>query len=108
VEPLEPVEDLVITLSSSTDITLTWTPISGAQQYHVYKSITNPQSGFTLIGSVTDTTFTETNVLINELKSFYYVTADNEPLDGGLDRSSSRSKQDNLRFLHATNRETTP
>jgi fibronectin type 3 domain-containing protein len=93
VEPLEPVEDLVITLSSSTDITLIWSPVSGAQQYHIYKSTTDPGSGYILLDSTTDTTYTNTNVLINELRSFYYVTADNEPLDTGLDRLSSGNQQ---------------
>ncbi len=82
VGPPEPVEDLVITLSSSTDdstdITLIWSPISGAQQYHIYKSTTNPSSGYTLLGSTTDTTYTDASAIINESKSFYYITSDNE------------------------------
>jgi parallel beta-helix repeat protein len=108
VEPLEPVDDLVITLSSSTDITLIWSAISGAQQYHIYKSTTDPYSGFTLIDSIADTNYTDTNVLINELKSFYYVTADNEPLDAGLDRPSSRIKQNHRPSLPSTSRQISP
>lgn len=76
--PPDPVEDLVITLSSSIDITLTWTLISGAQQYHIYKSITDPGSGYILLGSTTDTTYTDNDAIIGESKSFYYITADNE------------------------------
>ncbi len=92
----EPVEDLVITLSSSTDdstdITLIWSPISGAQQYHIYKSTTDPDSGFALIGSITDTTYTDTDVVIGGTRSFYYVTADNELLESGVARHSSPSR----------------
>jgi parallel beta-helix repeat protein len=78
------VDDLIITLSSSTDdstnITLIWSPTENAQQYHIYKSL-EAYSGFTLFASTTDTTFTDTNVLIGGSKSFYYVMADNESRD---------------------------
>jgi len=80
--PPEAVDDLVITLSSSTDdstnITLIWSPVVGAVQYHVYKSITGPAGGYMLIGSTATTTYTDTSAIIGETKSFYYVTADNE------------------------------
>jgi parallel beta-helix repeat protein len=73
--------DLIITLSSSTDdstnITLIWSPAENAQQYHIYK-LTEPYGGFGLIGSTTDTTYTDTNAIISEVKSFYYVTSDNQ------------------------------
>jgi len=81
--PPEAIDDLIITLSSSTDdstnITLIWSPVAGAVQYHVYKSVTGPNSGYVLIGSAATTTFTDTNAIIGESTSFYYVTTDNEP-----------------------------
>jgi len=81
--PPDAVDDLVITLSSSTDdstnITLIWSPVVGAVQYHIYKSITDPASGFVLIGSLPDTTYTDTNAIPGMVKSYYYVTSDNEP-----------------------------
>jgi hypothetical protein len=80
--PPEAVDDLVITLSStsddSTNITLIWSPVSGALQYHIYKS-SDPYSGFVHIGSTPAITYTDTNAIIGETKGFYYVTADNEP-----------------------------
>jgi hypothetical protein len=79
--PPEAVDDLVITLSSSTDdstnITLIWSQVVGAVQYHIYKSITDPNSGYVQIGSTSGTTYTDTNAIIGQTKSFYYVTADN-------------------------------
>ena len=80
--PPRSVDDLIITLSTATDdsthITLIWSPALNAQQYHIYKSITSPTSGFTLIGSTPDTTYTDTNAIIDESKSFYFVTSDNQ------------------------------
>ncbi len=87
------VDDLLITLSSGTDdstnITLLWSPTENAQQYHIYKSTTAPDSGFALLGSTTDTTYVDTDAIILESTSFYYVTADNELLDSGVARSIS-------------------
>jgi len=77
------VDDLVITLSGITrdvtDITLTWSPALGAVQYHIYKSITSPESGFVLIGSTSDTTYIDSSALQTGAMSFYYVTVDNAP-----------------------------
>ncbi len=78
--PPDVVEDLVITISDSTDITLIWSPISGAQQYHIYKSPTGPGVDFSLIGSTTDTTYTDPSAVIDGVKGYYYVTTDNETL----------------------------
>jgi parallel beta-helix repeat protein len=79
--PPEAVDDLIITLSSSTDdstnITLIWSPAENAVQYHIYKS-SEPYSGFGLIGSTSDTTYTDTSVIVEQSKSFYYVTSDNQ------------------------------
>jgi hypothetical protein len=84
------VDDLIITLSSTTDdstnITLFWSPTENTQQYHIYKSTTDPGSGFALLGSTADTTYTDFSVIINELKGFYYVTADNQSLDIGTSK----------------------
>jgi len=78
------VDDLTITLSSSTDdstnITLSWSPALNAQQYHIYKSTTSPESGFVLIGSIINTICTDSNAIVGQTKSFYYVTADNGSL----------------------------
>jgi hypothetical protein len=77
------VHDLMIILVSGTDelqdVLLSWTAVPGAQQYRIYKSNTDPSSGFVQIGSTTDITFTDNDALVGESKSFYYVTADNEP-----------------------------
>jgi len=80
--PPDAIDDLIITLSSSTDdstnITLTWTPVAGAVQYHIYKSTTDPGSGYVLIGSTGETAYVDTDAVIGSGKSFYYVAADNQ------------------------------
>jgi len=80
--PPEAIDDLIITLSGSTDdstnITLFWSPVVGAVQYHVYKSTTDPATGYALIGSTAATSYTDTNAIPGIVKSYYYVTADNE------------------------------
>lgn len=76
---VEPVDDLVISLSSGADfdhVVLTWSSAQGAQQYHIYKSITSPQNGFVMIDSTTNTTYTDPDAITGETKSFYYVTSD--------------------------------
>ncbi|KPL07738.1 hypothetical protein AMJ86_03145, partial [bacterium SM23_57] len=107
----ESVDDLVITLSSSTDdstdITLIWSPTLYAQQYHIYKS-SDPYSGFTLIGSTPDTSYTDTNAAIGEPESYYYVTADNQSLDMGFIRRSAQIRQNDQILLPSANRSTSP
>jgi hypothetical protein len=78
--PPPAVQDLVISMLD-TMIYLQWTPASGALQYHIYKSTTNPDSGFSLFGSVADTFFVDIYGTSANNISFYYITSDNYPLD---------------------------
>ena len=50
--------------------TLTWHPTANATSYQVYRS-TKQSSGYSLIGIVSSTTFTDTSAL-TELKTYYY------------------------------------
>jgi hypothetical protein len=99
IPPPPAIEDLVITMSGDTtgmqDITLRWSAIAGAQLYHIYKSITDPGSGYTLLGSTIDTTFTDTSAIINESKSYYYITSDNQILDSEGTKSINQGKMHN-------------
>lgn len=79
--PPDPVDDLVITITSSTDITLSWSPALNALQYHIYKSTTDPTSGFVMIGSTADITYIDAGAITGGSISFYYVTSDNEPME---------------------------
>jgi hypothetical protein len=79
VSPLSPIQTLVITPVPPSTV-LIWQSISGAHSYNIYRDI-NPQ--FTpagnLIGTVSDTTFTDANALGLPLgKYFYIVTASTE------------------------------
>ena len=78
--PPPEIDDLVITLTGAVlrHVTLQWTSVAGALQYHIYKSTTNPEFGFTIIGSTSNLLYTDSNAVIGQTKSFYYVTADNE------------------------------
>ncbi len=79
---LFPVDDLYISLTDGgTNITLIWSPTQNTQQYHIYKSTTNPQSGFVLLGSTTNSSFTDSTAMMTNNTSFYYVTSDNQLLD---------------------------
>ena len=110
--PPEAVDDLVITLSSSTDdstdITLIWSPALNAQQYHIYKSTTDPGSGYSLIGSTADTTYTDNNAVVGAPTSFYYVTADNQSLDMRFIRRSAQIRQNDHILSPSVNRRTSP
>jgi hypothetical protein len=79
VSPLSPIQTLVITPVPPSTV-LIWNSISGAHTYNIYRDI-YPQftpSG-NLIGTVSDTTFTDTNALGLPLgKYFYIVTASTE------------------------------
>jgi len=79
--PPPEIDDLVITLTGAVlrHVTLQWTSVPGAIQYHIYKSTTNWQSGFVLLYSTTGTEYTDSNAVTGNTKSFYYVTADNAP-----------------------------
>ena len=101
----ETVDDLVITLSTTTDdstnITLIWSPALNAQQYHIYKS-SDPYTGFTLIGSTPDTTYTDTSAIISEIKSFYYITTDNQPTQTGISGSTISNRNRRMQIGQRT------
>jgi parallel beta-helix repeat protein len=71
----EPIDDLVITLSSNTNITLSWSPVINALSYHIYKS-TVPGGEFGHIGSTSDTAYVDVDAVVNASAGFYYVTTD--------------------------------
>ena len=94
-----PVDDLMITLTSGTDVdhvVLSWTS-TGAAQYHIYKS-DDPYTGFTEIGTTTGTQYTDTGAVVDSDIGFYYVTSDNETLDFGP-VSGGTFPPENLRHL---------
>jgi hypothetical protein len=71
---LEPIEDLVIARVGS-NVLLSWSIISGATQYKVYRS-TEPFTGFTEIGTSTVPSYIDAGVA--GVKYFYQVTASND------------------------------
>jgi hypothetical protein len=84
VSPLSPIRTLVITIDLTQNppgTILSWQPISGAISYKVYRDIDArfiPGPG-NLIGTVSDTTFTDSNALGLPLgRYFYSVTASTE------------------------------
>jgi hypothetical protein len=63
------------TPASSTQINLSWSAVSGATEYHVYRSTTSG-GPYTLVGTVTGTTFSNTGLTCNT-GYFYVVRAAN-------------------------------
>jgi uncharacterized delta-60 repeat protein len=72
--------DFTLTLSLPHAI-LQWSPVLGISQYHIYKSVTSPYSGFVAIGSTSDTCYTDSSAVVGNNGSFYYITSDNVALD---------------------------
>jgi len=77
VSPLSPIQQLVI-LPQIPDVLLNWERIAGAAQYSVYRS-TDPlfsPGPMTLLGSVSDTSFTDINIAgLTAVRNYYVVTA---------------------------------
>jgi parallel beta-helix repeat protein len=82
---LPAIDDLVISLQQGLDevahVALTWSPVSGAMQYNIYKSTEDWQTGYVLIDSTTEANYIDFNAVPTEGISFYYVTAKNIAID---------------------------
>jgi len=68
----------VSTNVSGDDVVLTWSDSTNADIYYIYRSL-QPDSNFTKIDSVADTTYTDVDAAL-ESKYFYYVTAYTEDI----------------------------
>lgn len=80
VSPLSPIQQLVIK-EAQPDAVLHWENISGAGSYSVYRAAAinfTPGPG-NLIGTTTNTTFTDTNVLAGPAVQQYYIVLVNNP-----------------------------
>jgi hypothetical protein len=64
---------LTISVASNNTV-LTWNAVTGAIGYNIYRS-TTPYSGFTLLGTSTSATYTDTGAGSLSVKYYYYVTA---------------------------------
>ncbi len=80
VSPLSPIQHLVIK-EAQPDAVLNWESISGAGSYSVYRATAinfTPGPG-NLIGTTTNTNFTDANVLAGPLTQQYYIVLVNNP-----------------------------
>ena len=79
------IEDLTIQRTDTSEdtihITLNWSSFPGASRYYIYKSTTNWQTGWVLIDSTANTTYTDPLSQESAPNSFYYVTANNASLN---------------------------
>ncbi len=101
VSPLSPIQDLVIMRQpASQSMQLDWSAISGAELYRIYRDenpLFTPAPG-NQIGSVTGTTFVDTDVvMLPPIKFFYIVTAVNED-DNPVSSQSLTRKPGNVRL----------
>ncbi|RPH96675.1 hypothetical protein EHM69_00560 [candidate division KSB1 bacterium] len=82
VHPLSPIQELVIKVVPP-NVTLYWDPIFGAERYKVFRDtiVTFLPGPSSLIGIVTDTTYTDLNAtdILPRAKYFYCVEASNTP-----------------------------
>ena len=80
VSPLSPIQQLVIK-EAQPDAVLHWESIAGAGSYSVYRAAAinfTPGPG-NLVGTTTNTTFTDTNVLAGPAVQQYYIVIVNNP-----------------------------
>ena len=70
--PISEPSDL-IAVGSDEQISLSWDPVSGAEGYKVYRSLTSTD-GFSLVGTVAGTNYTD-SFLTNGIVYYYFVTA---------------------------------
>jgi len=68
-KPATPPSGVTASEQSSNSIKITWTAVSGASEYNVYKS-TNAYGQYNKLGSVTDTSYTDTGLTANT--TYYY------------------------------------
>jgi gingipain R len=69
-------ENISVVTATSSQVDLSWDAVTGATIYHIYRSTTDPYSGFALYDSTSGTTYQDTNVSAGN-KYFYYITSDN-------------------------------
>jgi hypothetical protein len=69
-------ENISVVTATSSQVDLSWDAVTGATMYHIYRSTTDPYSGFALYDSTSGTTYQDTNVSAGN-KYFYYITSDN-------------------------------
>ncbi len=68
-------ENTAVVTATASEVNLGWDAVSGATVYYIYRSSTDPYSGFTQIGSSGTNSYQDTDVLSGN-KYFYYITAD--------------------------------
>ncbi len=89
---------------TSTSIAMSWTTVSGATSYNIYRS-TNPNSGFTLIGNQTSTSFSNTTSSPGSYPAstgngyYYYIQA---VFSGGTNGPSSNKISSSLQSTPLT------
>ena len=63
--------------TSCADVTVSWTALSGADTYYVYRNTSNSTIGITYLGSSTSTTYTDASAAAGT-KYYYFVRGGNE------------------------------
>jgi hypothetical protein len=72
--PLTSPENTAVVTATSTEANLGWDAVPGATIYYIYRSTTDPYSGFTQIASSPNNSYQDTDVVTGN-KYFYYITA---------------------------------
>ena len=69
-------DNISVVTATSSEVNLSWDAVSGATVYRIYRSTTDPYSGFILHDSTTGTSYQDTDISSGN-KYFYYITSDN-------------------------------
>lgn len=69
-------ENISVVTATSSEVDLSWDGVTGATIYHIYRSTTDPYSGFVLHDSSSGTSYQDNDVSAGN-KYFYYITSDN-------------------------------
>lgn len=69
-------ENISVVTATSTEVDLSWDAVTGAVSYNIYRSVSDPYSGFVKIGTSDTPGFQDTDVSSGN-RYFYYITSVN-------------------------------
>jgi len=85
----EPTIKLVIKVIRGTDIALGWAKVLNATEYKIYKSTDSWQTGYEVVAITSETSYIDSNAVIDNSRSFYRVAPVNEPGNTEFDKQYS-------------------
>jgi hypothetical protein len=81
-----PTVKLLIKVVNGTDIALGWSKVLNAAGYKIYKSTDNWQKGYNVVAVTSETSYIDSNAVLDNSRSFYRVAPIDEPVNPALER----------------------